>query len=74
MSKERKQQLARMREQAYQLDVAKRTGGELVDGVAKIQEALAPPPDSEDVTLEQKLSELVAINASRGRQPGAKRA
>lgn len=66
MTEDRKRHLTELRSQAYLLDSTKKTEGALIDGRARIRQALAPPAD-EDANLEEKLAELLTVNAPRRR-------
>ncbi|KAK3682113.1 mitochondrial ribosomal subunit protein-domain-containing protein [Podospora appendiculata] len=67
MTEERRKELEAIRQEAFRLDEARRTGGGLVDGVVRIQEALAAP--------QAAAAELQPVMARRGgARPGKQNA
>jgi small subunit ribosomal protein S35 len=57
LTPERKQQLEAMRQEALIRDETKRREGTLIDGVSRIQQALAAPPTK---AMDDKVAQLVA--------------
>ncbi|KAB5554854.1 mitochondrial ribosomal subunit protein-domain-containing protein [Coniochaeta sp. 2T2.1] len=72
LTPERKQQIEEARKQALLADETKRREGKLVDGAARIQQALTAPPKP---AVQEKVAEMVAAGArpSRVRSIGARR-
>ncbi|KAK3331914.1 mitochondrial ribosomal subunit protein-domain-containing protein [Cercophora scortea] len=67
LTEERRKELEAIRQEAFRLDEARRTSGGLVDGVARIQEALTSTPQA-------AVPEALHLMPRRGARPGKQNA
>lgn len=69
LTEERKAELAAVREQAYQIDKAKKESGGLIDGVEKIKELAAPQAVPEPAMVRRGVGKFQMRQKQTARQP-----